>query len=241
MWLVAGALALASCNGGGARQPTTLSKSEIGLASSLPIVLPEAADIAELLTDDSAEHWALAVLRGRGALMPLDSLADDEGGFPLQQDAVLVMAQPWPLSPQENVALDNWVREGGQVLLFADPMLTFDSRFAIGDRRRPQDIVMLSPLLSRWGLRLVRDEDVSPDVQVVTIGAAQVSVAIPGQFEVIEGSTCRIEGSGLFAECHIGRGRVVAIADAALLESRTDDPEGTRATALRALLDWLSG
>ena len=65
-----------------------------------------------------------------------------------------MMIQPRPLSPQENVALDNWVAAGGRLLLFADPALTEDSAFAIGDRRRPQDVVLLSPILARWGLEL---------------------------------------------------------------------------------------
>ena len=43
-------------------------------------------------------------------------------------------------------------------------------------------------------------------------------------------------GSGLAAQCRIGKGRVLALADAALLESREDGPHGVRAAALRALL-----
>lgn len=234
------ALALAACGGGEARQPANPSPSQIGLASSLPIVLPEADDIAGLLAGESAPHWALAVLRERGDLKPLDSLTSDDGHFALAQDALLVMAQPWPLSPQENVALDDWVRGGGRVLLFADPLLTFDSRFAVGDRRRPQDVVMISPILARWGLRLVRDEDASPDVRIAEIGDVRLPVALAGHFETTGGSTCRTEAAGLLADCPIGKGRVAAIADAALLESSEDDPDAQRATALRALLDRVS-
>ena len=238
--LLTGALALAACGGGEARQPVAGPEIEIGLASSLPIVLPEADDIADLLAGDGEEHWALAVLRGHGELRPLDGLADDQGQFPLAQDALLVMAQPWPLSPQENVALDDWVRAGGRVLLFVDPLLTFDSRFAIGDRRRPQDVAMLSPILTRWGLRLLRDQEASPELRIVEIGDIRVPIALPGQFEPLDGSTCRIEASGLLADCRIGKGRVVAIADAALLESRDDEPEALREAALSALLDRVS-
>jgi hypothetical protein len=42
-------------------------------------------------------------------------------------------------------------------------------------------------------------------------------------------------GEGLAVTCAIGKGRVVALADAAVLEST--DPSGTRPAALRALLD----
>ena len=50
------------------------------------------------------------------------------------------------------------MRGGGRVLLFADPMLTRHSAFALGDRRRPQDVVLLSPILARWRLELQFDE-----------------------------------------------------------------------------------
>ncbi len=236
--LLAGALALAACGGGEARQTIHRhSGATVALASSLPLVMPEAADIADLLADQSPPHWALAVLRERGKLKPLDSLAGADGKMPLAADSLLVMAQPWPLAPQENVALDDWVRAGGRVLLFADPLLTFDSRFSIGDRRRPQDVVTLSPILTRWGLRLERDEDAAPDPFLAEIGGTAIPVALPGRFAPIEGSLCTIEAQGLLAECRIGKGRIVAIADAALLEMREDDAQASRAAALRALLD----
>jgi hypothetical protein len=238
--LLTGALALAAC-AGEARQPSPdAADATVGLVSSLPLVMPEAADISDLLADQSAPHWALAVLREHGELKPLDSLSGADGRLPLPGDALLVMAQPWPLSPQENVALDEWVRAGGRVLLFADPMLTFESRFAIGDRRRPQDVVLLSPILTRWGLRLEQDESITPEPFVVGIGEASVPVILPGRFALIESSDCAVEAEGLLAECPIGKGRLVALADAALLESREDDSQASRARALRALLARLS-
>lgn len=212
----------------------------VGLASSLPLVMPESGDIAELLADRSPPHWALAVLREQGRLVPLDSLMGQGDALPLPAGALLVMAQPWPLSPQENVALDNWVRAGGRVLLFADPMLTFESRFAVGDRRRPQDVAMLSPILTRWGLRLERDDEAPPDPYVAGIAGISLPVRLPGRFSAIEGSNCLVDVQGLLAECPVGKGRVVAIADAALFESREDDAQATRATALKALLGRLS-
>jgi len=230
------ALALASCQGE-ARQPEKPANSAmVGLASSLPLVMPESADIAELLADRSPPHWALAVLREQGELTPLDSLSGEGGALPLPAGSLLVMAQPWPLSPQENVALDNWVRAGGRVLLFADPMLTYESRFAVGDRRRPQDVAMLSPILTRWGLRLERDDEVSADPYVAQIEGVSLPVRLPGRFSAVEGSNCLVEVQGLLAECPVGKGRVVAIADAAMFDSREDDAQATRATALKSLL-----
>lgn len=239
--LLAGALALAACGSNPAQeQLRPMAGATVGLASSLPLVMPESEDIADLLADPAPPHWALAVLRERGELKPLDSLADANGALPLPADALLVMVQPWPLAPQENVALDDWVRSGGRLLLFADPMLTFESRFALGDRRRPQDVALLSPILARWGLRLARDEEIAPEPFVAEIGGAPVPVALPGRFALNTGSTCGLEAQGLLAACRIGKGRVVAIADAALFEVREDDAQATRSAALRALLLRLS-
>lgn len=235
--LAAGALALAACGTDQAQAPAGPDAGgAVGLVSSLPLVMPESEDIGDLLADPASPHWALAMLGERGELRPLDSLADAKGALSLPGDALLVMVQPWPLAPQENVALDDWVRAGGRVLLFADPMLTFESRFALGDRRRPQHVVMLSPILSRWGLRLERDDAISSEPFLVTIGGASVPVALPGRFALEEGSACKIAAKGLLAECRIDKGRVVAMADAALFDVREDDAHGTRSAALRALL-----
>jgi len=239
--LLTGALALAACGGGEARQATDATRPVIGLSTSLPIVWPESDDIAGMLQDDAPPHWVLSVLREAGEVRPLDSLTATGGALPLPSDAVLVLAQPWPLSPQENVAFDDWVRGGGRVLLFADPMLTFESRFALGDRRRPQDVAMLSPILARWGLELRFDEDQRDGERVVEDGALAIPVRLSGTFANRENSgQCVLGGEGLVAQCRIGRGHVIAIADAALLESRVEDEQGLRRAALRKLLDLLT-
>ena len=149
---------LAACGQGGASQADKGDAYTLGLYTSLPIAWNESADIGSLLASDGPIHWALPVLKSHGEFVPLDTLAASDGTLPLPQDATLVLAQPRPLSPQENVALDDWVRKGGHVLLLADPMLTAESAFAPGDPRRPQDIAMLSPILARWGLELEFDE-----------------------------------------------------------------------------------
>lgn len=117
---------------------------DVGLFTSLPLLWNEYGQLSELLQPENESHWAVAVLAERGTIRPLDRIS------PMPQDlGLLVMAQPRPLSPDENVALDQWVRGGGRVLLFADPMLTQHSHFPIGDRRRPEGTVLLSPILTR--------------------------------------------------------------------------------------------
>ncbi len=225
----------------------------IGLYSSLPIAWNESEDIRGMLADETPPHWALTALRARGRVVPLDTLADGEGELPLTGASILVLAQPRPLTPQENVALDAWVQRGGRVLLFADPMLTAHSRFSPGDPRRPQDIALLSPILARWGLAQEFDEEQAAGEHVVQLPAGELPLNLPGRFRVLGKSgggsgmsgdgvaTCRLEADGLIADCAAAEGRILAIADAALLENPQEPGSiSRRKLVLGRLLDRLS-
>jgi hypothetical protein len=136
---------------------------------------------------------------------------------------------------EENVALDGWVRAGGKALVFADPMLTQDSVFALGDKRRPQDVVLISPILGRWGLELRFDETQSAGLR--KNAGEGVLVSLPGQFASRPGGVdarCAIGPEGLIARCRIGKGRVLLVADAAVLEPFED--HGRLADSLDYLL-----
>jgi hypothetical protein len=214
------------------------SPREVALFTTLPVLWAETPDLAGLLQADgpaqAPPHWALAVLRrGGGQVLPLDTLLRLPG-----KDRLLVIAQPRPLSPQENVELDRWVRAGGRVLLFADPLLTHHSAYPLGDRRRPQDVVLLSPILSRWGLYLRFDEAQPQGEREAEAFGEALPVNLPGRFDIAPARPgCELSGGGLGALCRIGRGRVLAIADAALLESGGDAlADARRSVALEGLL-----
>lgn len=207
---------------------------ETGLFTSLPILWNEESDVGAILDSRQPEHWSRTVLAGEGRIVALDTLAAPAGRSPLAPLTHLVMAQPRPLGPAENVALDDWVRGGGRLLLLADPALTQDSRFAIGDPRRPQAVVLLSPILKRWGLDLRFDEAQPFGERTVFVGTTALPVNLPGRFVVYGGSRCRTEANGIVAICRIGKGRVTAIADAAVLEP--EDPGGARAKAFAELV-----
>lgn len=199
------------------------------LFTSLPILWGEAPSVSAMLATAQPDHWAREVLDAQFTVTPRDTLMLPAG------ETRLIMAQPRPLSPQENVALDTWVRGGGRVLLFADPMLTYESAFPLGDRRRPQDVALLSPILARWGLEL-RFDDAQPGGER-EIAGTDFPVNLAGTLATVSGghrSTCRIEQAGLVATCAIGRGAALIVADAALLEPA--DPNGRRAAALRRLI-----
>ena len=199
---------------------------QVGLFTSLPILWNETPDIAAMLRPQHTPHWARAVLGRHGEIVALDTL-ESMDGFDR-----LVLAQPRPLGPAENLALDRWVRAGGKLLLLADPALTEPSAYALGDRRRPQDIVMLSPILTRWGLALEFDDEQPPIERRPEIMGVAVPVVLPGNLRPV-GPNCRLWGDGVAASCGIGKGRVIVLADASVLERA--DPDDARANAF----DWL--
>ena len=207
----------------------------LGLFTSLPILWSDSADLGAEIAADAPRHWAKAVLAQHGRVIALDTLANAGPPGPLAGLTRLVMAQPRALSPLENVALDDWVRGGGQLLLLADPALTEDSPLGLGDPRRPLTGVMLSPILARWGLDLRFDDAQPLEEATRDVMGLGVPVNLPGRFETRGQANCKLWGDGLAVTCAIGRGRVIAVADAALLDRH--DPAGTRPRLLSALLD----
>lgn len=206
--------------------------------TTLPLYWGEAVEVGELLRDKQATSWVRDALETRFIIDPLDTL-DDTALAGLDR---LVLAQPRALTPEENVALDAWVRRGGRLLLFADPMLTRESRFAIGDRRRPQDVVLLSPILTHWGLALTFDPDQPENERVVEIAGTWLPIAVAGTLSVLPGGSCEVSGEGVLARCPMGDGSVTVLADAALLdEAETGAAEERRRAAFLTLVQTAIG
>lgn len=198
-------------------------KPSVGLLTSLPIYWAETGDLGAMLSGDGAPHWARQALEREYILRPLDVLATGKDGKGLGGLRYLLLAQPRALSPEENVALDQWLRAGGRVLLFADPMLTAHSDFALGDKRRPQDVVLLSPLLRHWGLELLFDDEQQAGERVVAAFGTSVPVNLAGHFAMRENAgqnaRCVFAPGGVIVRCQVGKGRAVIVADAAVLEA----------------------
>ena len=203
----------------------------LALMGTIPLYWGEADGLADLLSGAGALHWARAELERGWQLVPLDYLSSAA----LSSHRHLLLAQPRGLTGEENVALDGWVRGGGQLLLFADPLLTGESRYAIGDRRRPQDVALLSPILAHWGLELRFAEQPDAAPQLRALGDLALPVEQPGQLALIgPHAPCHLLGEGLVAACRLGAGRALIVADAALLDLH-HRPQGACA-ALHGLL-----
>ena len=236
--LVALGLGVVAWAFGGAGRP----RGELGLFTTLPIYWAETAGLSEMLGSETQAGWVRTAVERRFELLPLDTLANEEGAIAEDLAALdhLLLAQPRPLSPYENVALDKWVRAGGRALVFADPMLTVESRFPVGDRRRPQDVVLLSPILARWGLEMRYDAAQDADERMIATDMAPLPVRMAGTLHPMREHSaaqdnCWIAYDRLSARCSIGRGQVTVIADAAVLEPATGD----RLDARKDALSWL--
>lgn len=186
----------------------------IGIMTTIPIFWGEPSEFSDELVGSARRlHWAKFLLEERYWLMPVDYLTP--GG--LDHYDGLILAQPRGLSGEENVAVDDYVRQGGRVLLLADPMMTGHTFWPIGDRRRPQDIALLSPILARWGLELRFDELQGEDLAYRDFDGTRLPVSLAGQFAAL-GENCTLAAEALVARCRVGEGEVLAVADAAMLD-----------------------
>lgn len=202
----------------------------LALMGTVPIYWGEPADFGETLQGEAEPHWVRALLEQGFAVAPVDYLSAEA----LADYDYLLLAQPRGLSGEENVALDTWVRGGGRLLLFADPLMTGESRFGIGDRRRPQDVALLSPILGRWGLELTFDEAQAEGLQQADHFGDPLPVNMRGEWQYSGTSReCNIPGDALLAHCRIGAGQALLVADAAMLDIAGPYPHAESA------VEWL--
>lgn len=171
------------------------------LLTSLPLVFGEEFSL------ESGGSATLRALQSRYHVVPISVTSQAE----LAKGNLLLMAHPPAQTAENLVLLDQWVRRGGRVLLFADPMLDWPSKRRLGDPLRPSPIFMDTGLLTHWGVRLDAPDDRSP--QVRRLGGYEVLTASPGALS----GKCAISSDRLVAHCSIGKGRATIVADADLL------------------------
>lgn len=165
----------------------------------------------------------------------------------------LLLAQPRALSPAELVALDAWVRRGGQAVILSDPLLQWPDPRPLAHPLRAPLTSLLDPLLSHWGLRLepaeISVEDDAVERRALASGA-MVQLAGASKFTIIgKGSSCTLSEQGLIATCRIGTGRAVLMADADWINDRLwtlspDQPldrQARTSDAAPLLAAWLRG
>jgi hypothetical protein len=196
--IAAGALAFAASRREALRSRPPAQRPALMLLTSLPLLFGEEFSLK------GGGSPALQRLTTRYRVVPISVSSAPE----LSKGRLLLMAQPLAQAPENLVALDNWVRGGGRVLLLADPMLEWPSKRPLGDPLRPPPMFADTGLLAHWGLRLD-----APDER----GAARRKL---GGHDVVAVSAgrlfggCQISTDRLVAVCRIGSGEAIIVADA---------------------------
>ncbi len=197
---------------------------KLGLMTTLPLQWSEGG-IEAAVDADAAPHPAYARLAAAYEVVSLDNLDD------LDRLSLLLLAQPRAMSPSELVTLDAWVRRGGRLVLLADPALQWGSLYPLGDKRRPLFTSMLSPLFSHWGVELVLPIDKAEPIAEREIDGLTIRTLTPGEWQMksaAAGSPCRIGADALYADCRVGKGRALLVADADLLDTPYWQGQGAR-------------
>ena len=224
-WLLALAL-LASCREAPASRPPEQAKPELFLLTSLPIAWGETFAL------DQPKSPVMGALEQNYRVKLIDLPSQ------LPKGAVLLAAQPRALPAEQLVKLDQWVRDGGRMLLLADPMLEWPSDLPLGDKRRPPLAFADTGLLQHWGLRLDMPEQRGPTAS--ELNGKPAWTASPGTLES-EVKDCRVADGGLVAHCAVEKGRVTVIADADWLNTGSDPRADGNLAALASQLAGLTG
>jgi hypothetical protein len=174
------------------------------LLTSLPLVFSEGFDL------NAGGSPALKALETRYRVVPISVTSPAD----LQRGRLLLMAHPLAQPAEDLVALDDWVRRGGRLLLLADPLLEWPSQRPLGDSLRPPPMFMDTGLLLHWGLRLDAPDERGPSRR--KLGGVDVATNSPGSLD----GSCRIAKDRLVAYCRIGRGAATIVADADFLDAQ---------------------
>lgn len=173
-------------------------RPKLAIFTALPLFWDESGQVGKGPRDAPI----VSVLRSRFAVEPLD----DPRHLARSGARKLLVAQPRALAPEQLVAIDNWVRGGGTALILADPLLRWPSDLPLGDRRRAPSASLLQPLLAHWGFErgaLASGEmrHFLPDGRLLTLSGAAM-------------------GDGVPLRRRIGRGEVLLLRDADLIDDR---------------------
>ena len=201
-------------------------KPALAMMTTLPLRWSEGGIEADLAAD-AEPHPAFVRLSRQYEIQSIDDLI----AWTPKPKQLLLLAQPRAFSPQELVRLDAWVRQGGRVLILADPALQWGSLYPLGDRRRPLFTSMLSPLFTHWGIELVLPMSDEKPVAVRNIGNFQIRTPTPGEWlpkASKDNAPCVITAQNLLADCRIGKGRALLVADADLLDTAHWEGRGVR-------------
>ena len=205
---------------------TAAAKPKLMLLTTLPLVFGEQFGL------EGGGSPALKALETRYTVNPV-GVAD---AATLKHGKLLLMAHPQAQPAEALVDLDRWVRQGGRLLLLADPLLEWPSERPLGDTLRPPTAFADTGLLKHWGLRLDAPDERGPMSR--QLGGFEVLTNSPGALA----GGCAITRDRLVARCRIDQGAATIIADADFLNvADLDGPTDKNLDAILVELKALEG
>jgi len=179
------------------------------LLTSLPLMFGEGFSLQDTGSP------AMRALGARYRVVPISVTDPTELG----KGRLLLMAHPLAQPAEDLVALDEWVRGGGRLLLLADPTLEWPSERSLGDPMRPPPTFADTGLLAHWGLRLEAPDE--PGIAWEKLAGFDIVARSPGRLS----GSCEIGRDKFVARCRIGKGEAIIVAEADFLDVRTLGPE----------------
>ena len=234
-------------------------RQPLGLMTSLPLYWPLGGEMDALVSGTTERPWVRQRLEQRYEIVPLDSFVSEaasaEPGVdtgdevsPLSSIDRLLVVQPRAVGSADNVALDQWVRDGGKLLYALDPMLAGEYEVPWGDPAHPIVHALVPPVFARWGLEVQFIEAQPFALRELEYGPGQLPVLMTGEFllaassqdasneDIAARGECELLAQGAIARCEVGKGRVTAIADAALFELPNADERAQE--QFDTLIEW---
>ncbi|GAA4011061.1 hypothetical protein GCM10022280_05650 [Sphingomonas swuensis] len=195
------ALALVGCRQEAPASSSGTARPELALLTSLPILF------GEQFTLDQPRSPLLAALEKDYRVTAVD------GPEQVAPGATLLAIQPQALTAERLVALDSWVRDGGRLVLLADPALRWESSRPLGDRFRPPYSFPDTGLLRHWGLTLRLLEAGEEGATTLRLGKGRELTGQAG-IGALAATGRECTATQALARCTIGLGRVIVVGDA---------------------------
>jgi ABC-type uncharacterized transport system len=183
-------------------------RPRVTLMTALPLMWGEGTP-ADVIAGRSAKSEMIRTIETQFDVRAIDIISAKTLG----RD-IAIIAQPRRLTPFELVAFDKWLLGGGRAVIFADPELVWPSRYPLGDTRRAPPVTLLDPLFKHWGVAL---GDSDHREHTVPLSNSPVTLLAAGKWA----GPKNCSGAGTYVlDCRIGRGRVVLVGDADVLDAR---------------------
>lgn len=200
-----------------ADQAPSRHRPDLMLLSGLPLAWNEGGVAASLAGGGDAGAVFGMLARGFSVRPIATTDISTADHATLDQGKLLLVAQP-SIDAAGLVAIDDWVRRGGKALVLADPDLRWPSQLPPDDPRRPPGVEPLIPLLAHWGLEIDPDPQAGATVRHIRRDGVtyRVRPGAPGRWRN-GGNACALSMGDMVADCAIGQGRALLVADADLL------------------------